>query len=599
VVGYLREVDLGLSFQPFAAFREHFGFIPSLFRAQTLLPRVIEAEAALAFAVLLKEEALSRVQKERMLLTLAAAHRNVYCVTAHHQMLRLLGVPDQQLDRMITDYRSADLSPVDAALLGFALKLGRQGFLITLEDVTGPFLHGLTDESMLEAILVTALTNFLCTLSTGLGAAPEFEPRPIPADGPSSVPTGHGIPLPAEPSGPYLRASERRADEFAPFAFFREKFGFVPNIFRAQTLRPDVLEAEAGVIRAVLLTEDVLTRVQKECILLVVSAANLNTYCVAVHCEMLRALGVSAEDSDQIAVDHRQARLRDADKALLDFALRLAVQPSGFRQEDLESLRHHGFTEEQILEAVVMTAMTTFLNTLQMGLGTVPDFTPRRTFLATSLKSPHLLPSDHRHTDETLPVDPDAESVAKVRSGHLDAFEEIINRHSRRVYRTLVGILGDPDEARDAMQDTFFKAFQHLGDFQWRSKFSTWLVSIASNTAVQRLRERKRLDSLDDDDSDSGEHFRPRQIQAWTDDPEKLYSKTEMRSLIESGVMKLPAKYRVVLMLRDIEQLPAEDAAAALGLGIPALKARLLRGRLMLRETLSPHFTGSVKGVAF
>jgi len=344
---------------------------------------------------------------------------------------------------------------------------------------------------MLEAILVTALTNFLCTLSTGLGAAPEFEPRPIPADGPSSVPTGHGIPLPAEPSGPYLRAIERRADEFAPFAFFREKFGFVPNIFRAQTLRPDVLEA------------------------------------------------------------------------------------------------------------VVMTAMTTFLNTLQMGLGTVPDFTPRRTFQPASSKSPHLLPSDHRHTDETLPVDPDAESVAKVRSGHLDAFEEIINRHSRCVYRTLVGILGDPDEARDAMQDTFLKAFQHLGDFEWRSKFSTWLVSIASNTAVQRLRERKRLDSLDDDDSDSGEHFRPRQIQAWTDDPEKLYSKTEMRSLIESGVMKLPAKYRVVLMLRDIEQLPAEDAAAALGLGIPALKARLLRGRLMLRETLSPHFTGSVKGVAF
>ena len=124
-------------------------------------------------------------------------------------------------------------------------------------------------------------------------------------------------------------------------------------------------------------------------------------------------------------------------------------------------------------------------------------------------------------------------------------------------------------------------------------------MSIASNTAVQRLRERKRLDSLDEADSDSGEHFRPRQIQAWTDDPEKLYSKTEMRSLIESGVMKLPAKYRVVLMLRDIEQFPAEDAAAALGLGIPALKARLLRGRLMLRETLSPHFTGSAKGVAF
>jgi len=152
------------------------------------------------------------------------------------------------------------------------------------------------------------------------------------------------------------------------------------------------------------------------------------------------------------------------------------------------------------------------------------------------------------------------------------------------------------DEARDAMQDTFLKAFQHLSGFERRSKFSTWLTSIANNTAVQRLRERKHLESLDDD-SDADEQFRPRQIQSWTDDPEQSYSKTEMRSLIESEVMKLPAKYRVVLMLRDIEQLPAEDAAAALGLGIPALKARLLRGRLMLREALSPHFAHTAKGV--
>src|SRR6266566_73388 len=94
-----------------------------------------------------------------------------------------------------------------------------------------------------------------------------------------------------------------------------------------------------------------------------------------------------------------------------------------------------------------------------------------------------------------------------------------MNRHSRRIYRTLVGILGNPEEARDAMQDTFLRAFQHLGNFQGRSKFSTWLVSIASNTGLQLLRDRKRVQSLDDDVVETDEGFRPQQIRAWSDNP--------------------------------------------------------------------------------
>jgi RNA polymerase sigma-70 factor (ECF subfamily) len=177
--------------------------------------------------------------------------------------------------------------------------------------------------------------------------------------------------------------------------------------------------------------------------------------------------------------------------------------------------------------------------------------------------------------------------VARVQGGDLDSFEELMNRHSQRVYRTLVGILGNPDEARDAMQDTFLKAFQHLAGFEGRSKFSTWLVSITANTGIQRLRERRPMESLDET---FDEQLRPRQVQAWTDDPERLYSRAEMRSLVENGVMRLPAKYRLVLILLELEQLPLEEAAAALGLGIPAIKARRLRGRLKLREALAPHF---------
>ena len=96
-------------------------------------------------------------------------------------------------------------------------------------------------------------------------------------------------------AGAYLRTVPRDEESFPPFAFFKERFGFIPNIFRAQTLRPDAVQVEANTIETVLLTEDILSRVQKEYILLAVSAAYLNTYCVAVHCEMLRGLGVPGE----------------------------------------------------------------------------------------------------------------------------------------------------------------------------------------------------------------------------------------------------------------------------------------------------------------
>ncbi len=131
--------------------------------------------------------------------------------------------------------------------------------------------------------------------------------------------------------------------------------------------------------------------------------------------------------------------------------------------------------------------------------------------------------------------DPDAELVARVQDGDLDAFEELVTRHSRRVYRTLMGIVGNVEEAQDAMQDTFLKAFQHIGDFQRRSKFSTWLVSIATNRGLQRLRERRRLESLDETGPEADEEFRPRQVRAWADDPEQLYSQAERRRLVESA----------------------------------------------------------------
>ncbi len=353
---------------------------------------------------------------------------------------------------------------------------------------------------------------------------------------------------------------------------------------------------------AILIQEGALTRQQKEYIFLVCSGANLSTYCVTAHCEIVRMLGIQGPEPEQVAVNHASTALPESDKALLDFALKLNNHPAQVARQDMEALRAQGFGDPQILEAVLVVGLAKFANFVAFGLGTAPDFDPskvvlsQRSFLG---QEANLLAREDRPTDSApgsgTGEDADAEVVARVKAGDLNAFEELVRRHSRRIYRTLVGILGEREEAKDAVQDAFLKAFQHLGEFQGRAKFSTWLVRIASNTGIERLRERKRLESLEEISLEPEAGFRPAQTQAWNDDPERVYSRAEVRKLMEKELMQLPAPYRTVVVLRDIEQLSTEDAAAALGLGIPALKSRLLRGRLMLREALSPYFARSAK----
>src|SRR5262249_20615437 len=204
-------------------------------------------------------------------------------------------------------------------------------------------------------------------------------------------------------------------------------------------------------------------RVRKEFILLVISAANLNTYCVAVHCEMLRGLGLPEDVSDQIAVDHHNADLSQADKALLDAALKAARGSPTFGLEDVERLRIHGFTDHQILEAVVMASLTNFLNTLQVGLGTVPDFHPRRVFAPDMNLFKHPAhPTLQRGNEPTS--DPDADLVAAAARGDRAAFEALVRGHHCRLYRILLCVTGNTADAEDATQTAFLKAFQHLRD---------------------------------------------------------------------------------------------------------------------------------------
>jgi RNA polymerase sigma-70 factor (ECF subfamily) len=543
-----------------------YGFVPNLFRAQSQLPLVVEAEARLIDAVVIRENRLSRGQKEAILHGVASIRENDYCRTLYG---RALPVP------------SAD----DSVVLKFALKLARHTPCFSGNDVEVLKGCGFDDAAILETVATTALGQMLCTLATGLCPAPDL--------GLTSAVSGEFPLLPEsfdwlETQGPYLGSQTRHADNFQPYTFFREEYGFVPNLYRVQNVRPDLVEAEAQALARILLPEDFLSRIQKEYVLLALSAANLNTYYVAMRGQILSALGgASLEESDQIVENHHHSGISVADKALLDETRKLAaLSARSDCQFDAEALRTHGFTEPQIVEAVVVSGLANFLNTLQAGVGAVPDFPPRRVFGPKDLYP--LSRKPRPISDAAPPEDPDAALVARVQKGDIDVFEELVRRHSRRVFGTLAGLVGNMDDVRDATQEVFLKAFEHIGTFQGRSKFSTWLTSIAINTGTELLRQRKPNEPLEEGDDEEG--FRPRQIQSWADNPEQLLAASQRSELVREGVLRLPQKYRVAVLLRDINQLSTEEAAAALGLSIPALKARLLRGRLMLRENLAPYF---------
>jgi uncharacterized peroxidase-related enzyme len=218
-----------------------------------------------------------------------------------------------------------------------------------------------------------------------------------------------------------------------------------------------------------LFSKGALNRLQKEFILLAVSAENNNSYFPALHCQTLQFLGVKPEQSQQVAIDHREANLSESDVVLLDFARKLASSPHSFTESDVESLRKSNFNDEQILEAVLMVGLTQLLNSIQMGLGTESDFKPRVIFPVKEM-NPQVVSErqiqEPEFSGEVVSDDPDFEIVERVRNGETDAFEELVRKHGRRVYRSLLGIVGSPEEAEDALQDAFFKAFQHLPHFE-------------------------------------------------------------------------------------------------------------------------------------
>ncbi len=185
--------------------------------------------------------------------------------------------------------------------------------------------------------------------------------------------------------------------------------------------------------------------------------------------------------------------------------------------------------------------------------------------------------------------DDDGPLVDRVLGGDAQAFEELVRRNERRVYRTTLAVTGNQEDAEEAMQESFLKVYQHLSGFQRASRFSTWLTRIAVNEALQILRRRRPTDSLNEL-VEVAEQKLPRQFEDWHDTPEEQYAKQEIRQLVEQAIQSLPPAYRVALTLHDLEGLSGEEVAAALELSLPAAKSRILRARLLLREALASKF---------
>ena len=185
----------------------------------------------------------------------------------------------------------------------------------------------------------------------------------------------------------------------------------------------------------------------------------------------------------------------------------------------------------------------------------------------------------------------EADVLSLAREGDTKAFAELVRRYEGKIFRLAQHITQNREDAEDVLQETFLKAFEHLDQFQGNSKFYTWIVRIAVNQALMKLRKRKTDKTVSiDENIDTGEDNVAREIAAWDENPEERYSREELNEILNSAVESLAPPYRTVFLLRDIEELSTEETAEALDLSIPAVKSRLLRARLQLRDKLTRYF---------
>jgi RNA polymerase sigma-70 factor, ECF subfamily len=189
------------------------------------------------------------------------------------------------------------------------------------------------------------------------------------------------------------------------------------------------------------------------------------------------------------------------------------------------------------------------------------------------------------------PVDDELDLVTRARKGDTASFSVLLRRYEGKIFRLAMNITQNREDAEDVLQEAFIKAYEHLDQFQGNSRFYTWIVRIAVNQALMKLRKRRsdRAVSLDEQ-IDTGEDTVVREIASWDPDPEERFSRDELHEILTGAINDLAPIYKTVFTLRDVDGLSTEETAEALDLSIPAVKSRLLRARLQLRDKLTRFF---------
>ena len=179
--------------------------------------------------------------------------------------------------------------------------------------------------------------------------------------------------------------------------------------------------------------------------------------------------------------------------------------------------------------------------------------------------------------------------IASILAGDKQLYHELIRPYERSVYMMALSCLKNEADAEDVAQEAFLKAFYHLASFRAEAKFSTWLIGIALNEARSRLRREGtlRMESIDDITEEGG-HTTPALLRDWREVPSEALERKEVRQMLQNAITSLPAIYREIFQLRDVEGLNVVETAAALGISVGNVKVRLHRARMMLQKQLAP-----------
>jgi RNA polymerase sigma-70 factor, ECF subfamily len=194
-------------------------------------------------------------------------------------------------------------------------------------------------------------------------------------------------------------------------------------------------------------------------------------------------------------------------------------------------------------------------------------------------------------------ADDDLDLVHASKNGDVAAFEQLVTRYDRKLLRIAQNVTHNTEDAQDAVQEAFLKAFKNLSQFREDAKFSTWLIRITVNQALMKLRKLRAIREVSLDEDSQADEVLPMEVTDWARNPEQLYWTTELRNILIKTLKELRPILRTVFVLRDIEGLSIDQTAEVLNVSHSAVKARLWRARLQLRERLNKYFGKQTESV--